>query len=143
MTSNLDKDSIIAQYGCVIEELKHEIDSLKSQLASVHSTKATDYFSKGMGSGVENMQTPIMTREVIEARKTSVQEFLIDEENSEQLEEKLLLAREQKSRLEAEIMKSEEKVKNNDISVCEMESTKLEKISQNLFHNFEEHWDIR
>ena len=40
-------------------------------------------------------------------------------------------------------MKSEEKVKNNDISVCEMESTKLEKISQNLFHNFEEHWDIR
>ena len=73
----------------------------------------------------------------------SVQEFLIESVEGDKLEQKLLQARLQKSQLEAEIMRSEEKVKNNDISVCEMESSKLEKISDNLFQNFEEHWDIR
>lgn len=59
-----------------------------------------------------------------------------------EIEEKLKECAKEKANLKEEIKETEEKVMNNDISVCYAESAFIDKIWEELLINLEEEWDI-
>ena len=59
-----------------------------------------------------------------------------------EIEEKLWEIAKEKENLKEEIKVTEEKVMNNDISVCYAETAFIDKIREELMINLEEEWDV-
>jgi len=59
-----------------------------------------------------------------------------------EIEERLKECEKEKKSLREEIKETEEKVMNNDISVCYAETAFLDKVREELMINLEEEWDI-
>lgn len=59
-----------------------------------------------------------------------------------ELEERLREIAKEKENLKEEIKVTEEKVMNNDISVCYAETAFIDKIREELMVNLEEEWDV-
>lgn len=59
-----------------------------------------------------------------------------------EIEEKLREIAREKENLKEEIKVTEEKVMNNDISVCYAETAFIDKIREELMVNLEEEWDV-
>lgn len=59
-----------------------------------------------------------------------------------EIEEKLKECAKEKEYLREEIKETEDKVMNNDISICYAESAFIDKVREELMVNLEEEWDV-